>query len=45
MSDSTSTKIDFLKAMGADEIPHSDKTLLEHLVGVSEILKEMNVQY
>jgi hypothetical protein len=42
MSDSTSTKIDFLKAMGADEIPHSDKTLLEHLVGVSEILKEMN---
>ena len=41
MSDSTSTKIDFLKAMGADEIPHSDKTLLEHLVGVSEILKEM----
>lgn len=42
MSDLTSTKIDFLKEMGADEIPHSDKTLLEHLVGVSEILKEMN---
>ena len=43
MSDSTSTKIDFLKAMGADEIPHSGRTLLEHLVGVFNILKDMDV--
>jgi len=42
MNDLISTKIDFLKEMGADKTPHRDKTLLEHLIGVSEILKEMN---
>ncbi len=42
MNDLTSTKIEFLKSVGAGEIPHRNKTLLEHLIGVSEILKEMN---
>ena len=42
MNDLISTKIDFLKEMGADKTPHRNKTLLEHLIGVSEILKEMN---
>tara|TARA_R100001377_G_scaffold43063_1_gene24298 strand:+ start:529 stop:945 length:417 start_codon:yes stop_codon:yes gene_type:complete len=42
MSDSTSTKINFLEKVGTNEIPHSGGTLLDHLVGVSEILKEMN---
>ena len=39
MNDLTSTKIEFLKSVGAGEIPHRNKTLLEHLIGVSEILK------
>ena len=42
MSDSTSTKINFLEKIGTNEIPYSGGTLLDHLVGVSEILKEMN---
>ena len=42
MSDSTSTKINFLEKIGTNEIPHGGGTLLDHLVGVSEILKEMN---
>jgi hypothetical protein len=42
MSDSTSTKIEFLKKMGTNETSHSGGILLDHLVGVSEILKEMN---
>ena len=42
MSDSTSTKINFLEKIGTNEIPHGEGTLLDHLVGVSEILKEMN---
>ena len=42
MSDSTSTKINFLEKIGTNEIPYSGGTLLDHLVGVFEILKEMN---
>ena len=42
MRDSTSTKINFLEKIGTNEIPHGGGTLLDHLVGVSEILKEMN---
>ena len=42
MSDSTSTKINFLEKIGTNDIPYSGGTLLDHLVGVSEILKEMN---
>ena len=42
MNDLISTKIDFLKEMGADKTPHRNKTLLEHLIGVSEILKDMD---
>ena len=42
MRDSTSTKINFLEKIGTNEILHGGGTLLDHLVGVSEILKEMN---
>jgi len=42
MSDSITTKIEFLEKIGTNEISHSGETLLEHLVGVFEILKEMN---
>ena len=42
MSDLTSTKIDFLKKLGTQNISHSGGTLLEHLIGVSEILKDMD---
>ena len=41
MSDLTSTKIDFLKRLGTEETKHSGGTLLDHLVGVSNILEEM----
>jgi len=34
-------KIDFLKSIGSDKIEHSGATLLEHLIGTSEKLKEM----
>ena len=42
LSDLTSTKIDFLKKLGTQNISHSGGTLLEHLIGVSEILKDMD---
>mgnify|MGYP001256395957 FL=1 len=42
MSDLTSTKIDFLKKLGTQETRHSGGTLFDHLVGVSEILKNMD---
>lgn len=32
-------EIDFLKQIGADKLPHSGKTLLDHLIGTSQILK------
>ena len=42
MTDLTFTKkIDFLKSIGSDKIEHSGETLLEHLIGTSEKLKEM----
>ena len=40
MTDSTSTKIQFLKDCGADLCTHSGGTLLEHLVGTRDILRE-----
>ncbi len=40
MTDSTSTKIQFLKDCGADLCKHSGGTLLEHLVGTRDILRE-----
>ena len=36
-------KIDFLKSLGADNTKHTGVTLLEHLIGVHDILKEWNV--
>jgi len=43
MSDLTSTKIDFLKKVGTEDIPHSGGTLFDHLIGVFNILKDMDV--
>ena len=40
MTDSTTTKIKFLKDCGADLCRHSGGTLLEHLVGTRDILKK-----
>ena len=40
VTDSTSTKIQFLKDCGADLCKHSGGTLLEHLVGTRDILRE-----
>jgi len=36
-------KIDFLKSLDADKTEHTGSTLLEHLIGVHDILKEWNV--
>tara|TARA_Y100000296_G_scaffold77893_1_gene99937 strand:- start:550 stop:951 length:402 start_codon:yes stop_codon:yes gene_type:complete len=36
-------KIDFLKNLDADKTEHTGGTLLEHLIGVHDILKEWNV--
>ena len=40
MSDSISTKIDFLKQLGSDKFKHKNQSLLEHLIGVRDILKK-----
>ena len=40
MSDSISIKIDFLKQLGSDEVKHKNQSLLEHLIGVRDILKK-----
>jgi len=40
VTDSTSIKIDFLKSIGSDKVKHSGGTLLEHLIGTSDILKK-----
>ena len=40
MSDSISTKIDFLKQLGSDKIKHRNQSLLEHLIGVRDILEK-----
>jgi len=37
----TTIKIDFLKSIGSDKVKHSGRTLLEHLIGTSEILKKL----
>jgi hypothetical protein len=34
-------KINFLKSIGSDKTDHSGRTLLDHLIGTSEKLKEM----
>jgi len=41
VSDLTSTKINFLKSIGADEKNHSGGTLLDHLIGVHKILHDL----
>ena len=43
MSDSISTKIDFLKQLGSDKFKHRNQSLLEHLIGVRDILKKWGV--
>ena len=40
MSDSISTKIDFLKQLGSDKFKHRNQSLLEHLIGVRDILNK-----
>ena len=40
MSDSISTKIDFLKQLGSDKFKHRNQSLLEHLIGVRDILEK-----
>ena len=40
MSDSISTKIDFLKQLGSDKVKHKNQSLLEHLIGVRDILNK-----
>ncbi|MGJ4729260.1 DUF6817 domain-containing protein [Luteimonas sp. SDU101] len=39
MDDSQDRVRKFLAARGADQVPHSGRTLLEHLVGTSELLR------
>ena len=38
MKDSITTKVQYLIEAGADEVPHSGATLIDHLVGVHDIL-------
>ena len=33
-------KIDFLKSLGCDSVGHKNQTLLSHLIGVHDLLKE-----
>ena len=41
LKDSTFTKkIDYLKSLGCDDVKHSGSTLLIHLMGVYDLLKE-----
>ena len=40
VSDSISTKIDFLKQLGSDKFKHRNQSLLEHLIGVRDILEK-----
>ena len=40
MNDSISIKIDFLKQLGSDKVKHRNQSLLEHLIGVRDILKK-----
>ena len=41
VKDLTSIKIDFLKSLGSDKVNHRDQTLLEHLIGTRDKLKDM----
>ena len=43
MSDSISIKIDFLKQLGSDKVKHKNQSLLEHLIGVRDILEKWGV--
>ena len=43
MNDSISIKIDFLKQLGSDKVKHKNQSLLEHLIGVRDILKKWGV--
>ena len=43
VDESWEQKIDFLKNLDADKTEHTGGTLLEHLIGVHDILKELNV--
>ena len=43
MNDSISIKIDFLKQLGSDKFKHRNQSLLEHLIGVRDILKKWGV--
>jgi len=38
MQDSITTKIKFLEEMGANRVPHSGRYLIDHLIGVHDIL-------
>ena len=38
MQDSITTKVKYLIEMGCGEVPHSGGTLMQHLVGVHDIL-------
>ena len=42
LTDSIITKIEFLEKIGADEKSHSSRTLLDHLLGTYNKLKERN---
>ena len=37
---SLTKKIDFLKSLGCDSVKHRNQTLLSHLIGVHDLLKE-----
>ena len=43
LNDSISIKIDFLKQLGSDKVKHKNQSLLEHLIGVRDILKKWGV--
>ena len=40
MTDSTSTKIEYLRSLGCMEVSHSGETLYKHLLGVQRNLKD-----
>ena len=36
-----SKEIEYLKSIGCDKLPHSNRTLLEHLIGTTQLLKNL----
>ena len=42
--DSTITKIDFLKRLGCEECLHGSNTLLHHLIGTRDLLKQWGAE-